>query len=245
MPDNKLTVLAVDDEADLLEILAMRFESKGFKVLTASNGVDALKIIKTEKVEIVVSDINMPGGNGIELLDNVKKFDPTIPFILFVSGFENIILAEAFDKGAEAVFSKPFDTNILLEAVLKVTANNQEGKRLGQTHRENTMLKMHLKFSDHSQYHSVEIKNLGRGGFFMALPGVLPQQDSEVTFEFQIQGSDSKVKGQGKVRWIRTSNRTDSPRGCGVEFVSFEANGKAKIFEFINYLKTKQYIPKA
>ena len=80
-------------------------------------------------------------------------------------------------------------------------------------------------------------------------PGIafeaLPKIDETVSFKMHMDGElDTVIKGQGVVRWIRRQKDDNLLPGCGIEFVSFEDNGRAKIFEFINLLRTKQYIPK-
>jgi DNA-binding NtrC family response regulator len=245
MRSNNLKVLIVDDEADLLEILGMRFESKGYQVLSATNGIAAFEIVKSNKVDIIVSDINMPGGNGVDLLKKVKALDPAIPFILFVSGFGDITIEGALDMGAEAIFSKPFDSNVLLEATHKVIALSQEGRRLPQAARESTALNLEVQFGGRGPTLKSQVKNLGRGGFFMAMAVDLPKEATEVSFTIQIEGEIGiSISGRGAVRWVRHPSSGGLPSGCGVEFLSFAEGGKTKLFEYINFLKTKQYIPK-
>jgi len=245
MSGNKKTILIVDDEPDICEILSMTFGSKGFKALTANNGKQALEIVKANKIDVIVSDIQMPGGNGIELLEEVKRLNSSLPVVLFISGFADITVEDAYDKGAEAIFAKPFSNKVLIQAVSKAISEMEQNQKPKRALRESTNLQIEVKFPQFEVSRQANMTNLGRGGFFISLNEALPKADDPVSFKIEIDGElDTVIKGQGVVKWVRLQKRDDSLPGCGIEFVSFEGNGKSKIFEFINFLKTKQYIPK-
>src|SRR6478736_4081441 len=90
------TILVVDDEVDLCEILQFDLEDAGFKVFIAFRASDALAILQKHKVDLIVSDIRMPGGDGVYLLGEVRKQHFENPPVIFVSGFADVTLAEAF-----------------------------------------------------------------------------------------------------------------------------------------------------
>lgn len=110
-------ILLVDDEPLLLSALEFDFKRRGFKVLTASDGLEALDKLQAERVDLVISDMNMPQMDGKNLLIKTKKLFPHIPFILFITG--NMILEkdEALRLGCDEVFSKPFDRATLFKTV--------------------------------------------------------------------------------------------------------------------------------
>ncbi|PNB53515.1 hypothetical protein C1X77_26145, partial [Pseudomonas sp. GW531-E2] len=74
-------------------------------------------ILDSEKVDLVLSDVKMPNGDGIELLEKIKSKNVRTPAVIFVSGFADIRLEDAYDKGIEAFFTKPFNRKALIEAV--------------------------------------------------------------------------------------------------------------------------------
>ena len=117
------TILIVDDEDGLRESIAFDFRRKKFNVATAACGKDALKIVETQKVDVVLSDVRMPNGTGLELLDWIKQRDVFLPVLMFITAYADISVAEAFDRGADAVFAKPFDRKVLHEAVLRAIDN--------------------------------------------------------------------------------------------------------------------------
>ncbi|MDM8543533.1 response regulator [Desulfococcaceae bacterium HSG7] len=89
-PETIETILLVDDDDALLEVLSEYFKLKGrYRIITASNGMDALSIIKGETVNCCVTDINMPHMGGLELAEQIRKIDNTIPVII-MTGFPSL-----------------------------------------------------------------------------------------------------------------------------------------------------------
>jgi len=119
MLPGEATILIVDDEADLRDAISFDFKRKGFKVLTASCGEEAVRVIDSNKIDLILSDVRMPNGDGLSILDHVKKKNVFTPVVMFITGFADITLEEAFERGADAVFSKPFDRKVLMESVIR------------------------------------------------------------------------------------------------------------------------------
>ena len=121
-----ITLLIVDDEESLRDAMVYDFKRRGFNVLDASNGTQAFEIVKKTKVDIVLTDVRMPGGDGVELLDHIKAYNPELPVVMFITGFADITLEEAYDKGVDAVFAKPFDRKALLTAVMNAIERSRK-----------------------------------------------------------------------------------------------------------------------
>ena len=115
----KYTVLVVDDEETLRDTIVFDLTRKGFTVLSASNGKTAFEWVKTTRVHLVISDIRMPGGDGLTLLEQVRAYDPSLPVVIFITGFADITEAECLAKGAQSVVPKPFDRKLLMSSVLQ------------------------------------------------------------------------------------------------------------------------------
>tara|TARA_B100001094_G_C18002751_1_gene706069 strand:+ start:99 stop:545 length:447 start_codon:yes stop_codon:yes gene_type:complete len=113
------TILVVDDEADLRECLAEEFVSLGYKVLEAENAVVALDIVAQNTVHLILSDIRMPGGDGISLLRglNELKSKGDRPLVYLMTGFSDVSDDEAKALGAASVFRKPSDIDAIIEAI--------------------------------------------------------------------------------------------------------------------------------
>lgn len=111
-----LTVLIVDDEPDILELMDEEFKYCGYNTLVAICGNDAIKILDSKKIDIVVSDYKMPNGNGMAVLSHVNKMK-TRPKFFFVSGQADVSIEDAIQAGARKFFSKPFDLDELIKEI--------------------------------------------------------------------------------------------------------------------------------
>ena len=113
------TLLIVDDEPDLRGILSSELEYLGAKVYQAENVTAAKLIIDQHHIDLVISDIRMPGETGIDLLSYIKSKSNDGPPVILITGFADITNQSAMEKGAAALLSKPF----LLEDLFQM-ANN-------------------------------------------------------------------------------------------------------------------------
>jgi two-component system response regulator AtoC len=120
MTENKSqTILIVDDEEALRNAIAFDFKRKGFTVLTAENGKRALEILDENKVALVISDIRMPGGGGLELLKEIQGSSQSRPAFILLTGFSDESEEECLALGAACIITKPFDRKKLMSSVLK------------------------------------------------------------------------------------------------------------------------------
>ena len=132
-------ILIVDDEIDLLQGLERTVTMDlNCQVLTADNGIDALKIIRKQSVDVVLTDIRMPEMDGLSLLQAIKDHDPTISVILMTAYGTIEKAVEAIKYGAYDFIQKPFDENRLIHLLKKglelnrlVRENNRLLERLG------------------------------------------------------------------------------------------------------------------
>lgn len=121
---NTVTILLVDDEIDLLDIVKMDMESVGNEILTASNGQEALNIMKKVKegtlwVDAVLSDINMPIMNGLIFLRELRAMGLETPFVFFSGYGDKEKTMEAQRLGALDFLEKPYDPATLISAMKK------------------------------------------------------------------------------------------------------------------------------
>lgn len=114
-----MKILIIDDELSILEILKWMLEDKGHKIQTTNNIVEGLEIIQASKLDLVISDIQMAQGSGIELLDRCKEQGIDIPIIL-MSGFFNLPKSEIIEKGARDILTKPVDFDKLDEVIAQI-----------------------------------------------------------------------------------------------------------------------------
>ncbi len=111
------TILVVDDEPDLREIISLELEFHDVNVHQASNISEAKEILDRQAVDLIVSDIRMPGGTGIELLNFVKEKNALLPKFILITGFADIKIQDAFHQGAEDLIHKPFSLSKLIQVI--------------------------------------------------------------------------------------------------------------------------------
>jgi two-component system, chemotaxis family, chemotaxis protein CheY len=112
-------ILVVDDEAPLCGILAAALTRCGHLVQVAGSGRSAERLLATNSFDVVVTDVIMPDGDGIEMIMNLRAANKHVPIIAMtgVHAFSEVYLKTARALGARWVLSKPFMTSELLEAV--------------------------------------------------------------------------------------------------------------------------------
>jgi len=106
------SILVVDDEPNALFGLCQILTDEGFKVIPAGNGKEALERLKTESINIIITDEKMPDLSGMELLSEVKKLDKQIPVILITAYGSVSMAVEALKLGAFYFFEKPVFNNL-------------------------------------------------------------------------------------------------------------------------------------
>ncbi len=103
-----ISILVVDDELMMRKLVEKILSRDGFQVTLASDGNEALAILAQKKVDIVISDIKMPGLNGFELLQAVKKEYPSIAVIMMTAYGDTYSVKDALLLGADEYVTKPF-----------------------------------------------------------------------------------------------------------------------------------------
>lgn len=113
-PLNGKNVLVVDDELELRSAVVFDLERRGCTIFEAACGADAIKIVEKNQIDIIVSDVRMPNGDGIELLKRIRETHPNLPIVLLATGFADLSESEALNLGAYALIEKPFDRQKML-----------------------------------------------------------------------------------------------------------------------------------
>jgi CheY-like chemotaxis protein len=117
MRPDQASILVVDDELELLEIFSAWLGRYGFRVFTAPNGAEALNVLRTQKVDLLLSDIRMPVMDGVTLVRTLNQMETPPPKIIFVTGYGNFSRREIFAMGVEALLDKPLSRPVLIEAL--------------------------------------------------------------------------------------------------------------------------------
>ncbi len=140
------SVLVVDDEKSICDLLSIVLKKDGYRVKVAQDGFSAAKLIRENDFDVVITDIQMPRSNGLDVLDAVNKMRPHTPVVMMTAYATAETAVEAMKKGAYDYISKPFN----IEDVQLIVKNAVEKKRLAD---ENTYLKSALS----SQYQFANI----------------------------------------------------------------------------------------
>jgi len=110
-------VLLVDDDASLLDVLALAFGDAGHEVRTAKDGREAETIVTHERLDLLVTDVNLPHKDGYSLVRELRAKGHTLPIVLLTSRDTEVDEILGFDLGADDFVSKPFSTRALLARV--------------------------------------------------------------------------------------------------------------------------------
>jgi two-component system, OmpR family, KDP operon response regulator KdpE len=114
-----VTVLVVDDEKPLRDFVRRNLEARGYKVLNAANGLEALAIFENEQVDLVILDIMMPHLDGLETARRIRE-ESRVPIIILTAMGEEADKVRAFDLGVDDYLTKPFGVGELLGRVKAV-----------------------------------------------------------------------------------------------------------------------------
>lgn len=240
MKPNEIRILVVDDEVDILSLLKVLFNKFNFFVETAQSGNQAIEILENQQFDLVLTDVRMADGDGIELANKIRAKHPSKPSILFMTGFSDLLNEEIFHLGAEGKFTKPFDTNAVRAAI------------------ETCMLLPYLRWKKPpvTDKHRIEIQHtgnsvellvkenivhFGRGGFFASYGKSLPEKNEIISFKILIEQPVRMVfSGSGIVRWSHQRSKNVSA-GVGIEIIYMPENESVKYHEL--FRDVRHFIP--
>ncbi len=201
-------ILVVDDEEQMRDLLAKVLERNGYQVTVVSNGGSALAFLEDEPVDLVLTDVRMPGIDGMEALRSIKELNPEI-VVIIMTGFGSIDQAvQAVKDGAYDYINKPFKIDEMLLTIQKAL----DDRRL---HQEVTTLRQEV----HTRYH------------FASLIGKSRAMQEVFALIEQVAGSRSTVmiygeSGTGK-ELVAKAVHSNSPR-ADKPFVEIDCAGFAE-----------------
>jgi two-component system, OmpR family, response regulator CpxR len=119
-------VLLVDDEEQFVDVLAQRLQARGFQVSTAFSGDEAISWLEDHDMDVIVLDVLMPGRNGIETLQEIKRMRP-ITEVIMLTGHGTVETAiQGMKLGAYDYLMKPTDTAELVDKITKARERKKE-----------------------------------------------------------------------------------------------------------------------
>ena len=120
-------VMVVDDSFTTRKMLSFLLKGEGFNVVSAENGIDALEKLPFSNIDIIITDLNMPQMDGLELVNSLKK-NPDykeIPVIMLTTESEDSDKQKGFEAGASSYLIKPVPQDVLIKEVKKFLCSNK------------------------------------------------------------------------------------------------------------------------
>jgi CheY-like chemotaxis protein len=192
------SILIVDDEPVLLDIMAEWFKNFAGQVFCAANGNEALEMLGAQKIDLIITDVRMPAMDGVTLLKRLQAAGSYTPSLIFVTGFADIEARDAYELGAEALLEKPIERDDLIEVVRRSLTDPRErwGKPANPS-RYPVLSRSFTSLAAAVQGHKLVF---GRGGF--CIEGTDLRSEGMVSIELNFKADDYVLSGQGAVRWL-------------------------------------------
>lgn len=231
---NKL-LLVVDDEPDIREILKEELEELGAEVIEASCGNEAIEILKNRRFDAVLTDANMPNGNGLQLIKHIRSVHTSLPIAVVITGHSEFSDIEAYAAGASAVFGKPIIMNEVVSR-LEMQLLPPESRWSRKSERIKSEFEVLVHLDDLQSSVEARVLDIGNGGMFVHLASDLPAAGKPVTFTiiFKKESPFKSIQGKGIIRWTRANGTPLLKSGFGLEFTEVE-----NLSDFLSYLKQK------
>ncbi len=121
-PSGKSRILVVDDDADMLRLLSLRLQAAGFEVTAVGSAEAALAQLEVQRPQLVLSDVQLPGRDGLALFDEVRARHPSLPVILLTAHGTIPDAVEATARGVFTYLTKPYDGKELIEKIHQALA---------------------------------------------------------------------------------------------------------------------------
>ena len=134
----KEKVLVIDDDPAILELLQVRLEAKGYEVITTLDGEKGLKMIASEKPNVVILDIQLPRMSGIDVLTKIREDKPHLPVVMITAYGSEKIAIESMRRGANDYITKPIDHK---ELSMRIRENLEKSRLRSELDRLIAMLK--------------------------------------------------------------------------------------------------------
>jgi len=124
----KETILIVDDEEDILELIKFNLEIEGYSIITALTGEKAVKLARQSAIDLIILDLMLPGIDGLEVTKILKRDEKTIgiPIIMLTAKGEESDIVTGLELGADDYLSKPFSPKILIARIRAILRRGHE-----------------------------------------------------------------------------------------------------------------------
>jgi two-component system cell cycle sensor histidine kinase/response regulator CckA len=119
IPGGTETILLVEDEEELLMVMKIAIQRKGYQVLTARDGIEAVNVFThyEQQIDLVLSDVGLPKLDGVSLFRSLREFEPKIRFILASGYLDPLLKSDLLSAGARAFIQKPYDPREVMKKI--------------------------------------------------------------------------------------------------------------------------------
>jgi len=126
--EDRKTILVIEDDLNVLSMIVKHLEHSGYNVITATDGMEGLKKLKSDNYDLVITDIVMPYVSGTGVVSALKESKPHIP-VIAITGYGEVPEAVAMEKKADLVLSKPVKMSDLKDHITRLLNLSKKGKR--------------------------------------------------------------------------------------------------------------------
>jgi two-component system chemotaxis response regulator CheY len=239
----KPSVLIVDDEPSIRSAVSFHLEEAGFAVSEAGSGTEALARFDASPVDLILSDIRMPKGDGLTLLKAVRSRHASRPAFLFMSGFSDVSLEEAYYRGADGLIVKPFEFEDVV-GLVEQSLQDPESRWCEDAELIDVAAQYDLKVAEFTGTSGTGAVEIGRGGLFFELDDNFPRASEQIRCVVTSREDPTQsLEVLGIVRWVRHLATAEHRAGVGLEFLSVEGASRKLLFETLKCQERVAFIP--
>lgn len=230
----KKTILLIEDEPTICDIISFELTRHNFSVIIAQSEHDGLKAIAESSPDLIIADLNLSGGSGLNILNATNLQKGKLPIIL-ITGHPNFAEIDAFGAGAADLIRKPFSRSQLADSVKNLVSPQFD--QLSREPNGPTPELVHWN-EENPSYDETKILKFGSGGIFVPCEKPFPKQNAMI--QLVIHSKDtSQLDVVGRVRFIRMK----SPCGFGLEVFKIVGSNSNLFKENFSNSNHQLYLP--
>ncbi|MEK6555899.1 MAG: response regulator [Bdellovibrionota bacterium] len=223
-------ILIVEDDVIFSEALVYELRRKKFQVESVVNGEMAFDLFSKKTFDLVISDIIMPGGGGISLLQKIKMLQPETPVIMLMTGYSEITIEQARSENADAIFCKPLDRTSLLRIISLLLGLENLNVVTNEASPATTIK---LFFQEIAHTFESSVFRFVKNGLFLPIVQPFPQVHDIARISFSSSSNTGVheiiMSSNGVVKWIFFKEKSGAQAEIGVEFMRLTPEDEAKL----------------
>ena len=235
--------LVVEDQESFRLAVVDELKFLGFETSAAADGAEAFELARATRFDLILSDIRMPNKDGRWFLSELRKTQKCTPPFIFMTGFADLAVHDAFEMGADGFLGKPIDSDKLAATLAKVCSPLET--RWSEKPKDTPVQHIAKTFNDSVGAAVRSQVSLGRGGMFLAIN--LPNQKvgDLVSFDIRFDGGTlRRLEGSGTIVWKRDQLEGDLSAGCGIGFDYIAPSSLTAWLAFLGIKEIVAVIPK-